>query len=113
MAYNNAVLVEKSIFSGIASDAAGDSEVIILKGASKLSCQAYWTVDTPSGATITFKGSNDQINWTNLESATAITVAGNVLFQDADVSYLYFKAVKAISTGDATVQAVIAVIGDA
>lgn len=108
----NTRLIEKTIFSGLDPDEGGDSEVIDLDGASKFSCQAVYTVDTPVDASVTFQKSNDGVNWNDIEVATAITTAGTVMVEQANVSYRYFKAVKAIGSGDVTLQAHVLVIGD-
>lgn len=111
----NARLIEKNIFTGVAANAAGDSATVDLWDQGKptrFSCQAVYTVDTPVGATITFKASNDGTNWTNLQAATSITAAGSTLFTQSDVSYRYFKVSKAISSGEVTLTLNLLVVGD-
>jgi hypothetical protein len=66
-----------------------------------------------AGASVTFQKSNDGSNWVNIQSATSITVDGSVLLVQPDVSYRYFKAVKALTSGDFTLAAYVLVIGDA
>lgn len=114
MASQNAVLFEDQIIpSTIDPDAGGDSDVVCLDGANKFSCQAVYTVDTPVGATVTFQASNDQVNWTNIQSATSISGNGSTFLEVANVSYRYFKAVKAISSGEVDLECYTLVIGDA
>lgn len=66
-----------------------------------------------AGASITFKKSNDRTNWENIQAATAITIDGSVLLSQPNVSYRYFKAVKALTAGVVDLQALTLVIGDA
>ncbi len=65
-----------------------------------------------SGVSVTFKKSNDRINWVNIQSATTITVDGSVMLSQPNVSYRYFKAVKALTAGVVDLQALVLVIGD-
>ncbi len=65
-----------------------------------------------SGASITFKRSNDRVNWETIQTATTITVDGSVLLVQPNVSYRYFKAVKALTAGVVAIQALVLVIGD-
>lgn len=65
-----------------------------------------------AGATITFQKSNDGTNWINIQSATSITVDGSVMLNQPNVSYRYFKAVKALTAGVVDLQAHILVLGD-
>jgi hypothetical protein len=65
-----------------------------------------------SGATVTFQKSNDGINWVNIQSATSITVDGSVMIEQPNVSYRYFKAVKALTAGVVDLKALTLVIGD-
>lgn len=65
-----------------------------------------------SGASVTFQKSNDQTNWVNIQAATSITVDGSVLLSQPDVSYRYFKAVKAITAGIVDLKGLVLVIGD-
>lgn len=64
-------------------------------------------------ASVTFQKSNDGTNWIDLQTATAITVDGSVIVEVANVSYRYFKAVKALAGGNVDLKALILVIGDA
>jgi hypothetical protein len=66
-----------------------------------------------AGASVTFQKSNDRTNWVNIQSATAITVDGSVIITQPDVSYRYFKAVKALTAGVVDLKAIVLVIGDA
>jgi len=66
-----------------------------------------------SGASVTFQKSNDGTNWINIQSATTITVDGSVAIEQANVSYRYFKAVKALTAGQVDLKALTLVIGDA
>jgi hypothetical protein len=66
-----------------------------------------------AGASVTFQKSNDGENWVNIQSATSITVDGSVLISQPDVSYRYFKAVKALTAGVVDLAAFVLVIGDA
>jgi len=95
------------------SDAAGNSEIVDLSGADKFSCQAVYTVDTPVGATVTFQLSNDRTNWTNIQAATSISGNGTVMLEKANVDYRYFRAVKALTSGDVDLKCLTLVIGDA
>lgn len=65
-----------------------------------------------AGASVTFQESNDNVNWTNVQTATAITVDGSVVLKQ--IAYLrYFKAVKALTAGAVDLKALTLVIGDA
>lgn len=64
------------------------------------------------GASVTFKKSNDGSNWVNIEAATTITVDGSVLLSQPNVSYRYFKAVKALTAGIFNLKCQTLVIGD-
>lgn len=110
---NNARLVEKDIMLDIPSDEAGDSEIVDLNGAEKFSCQAVYVVDTPSGASVTFKKSNDRLTWTDIQAATSISGNGTVILEVPDVDYRWFKAAKALVSGDVDLKCLTLVIGDA
>ena len=66
-----------------------------------------------AGASITFQKSNDGVNFENIQAATSITVDGSVLLVQPNVSYRYFKAVKALTAGQVDLKALVLVIGDA
>lgn len=66
-----------------------------------------------AGATLTFQKSNNGTDWINIQSATSITVDTTVAIQQTDVSYRYFKAVKALTAGSVDIKAYVLVIGDA
>src|SRR3954470_23769085 len=107
-------LIEKDIFasSALAPTAGGDSDIITLDYADKLSCQAVYSgVATPVGASVKFQCSNDRVNWFDIQAATSITVDGNTMLLQPNVAYRYFKAVKAISSGSVTLKAYILVLG--
>lgn len=61
---------------------------------------------------VTFQKSNDGTNWINIQSATAISADGSVMLEQANVSYRYFKAVKAMDSGVIDLQCYVLVIGD-
>lgn len=65
-----------------------------------------------AGASVTFRKSNDGTNWIDVQTATTITVDGSVMIEQANVSYRYFKAVKALTSGVVDLQALTLVIGD-
>ncbi len=73
---------------------------------------ATFTATALAGASVTFKKSNDRINWENIQAATTITVDGSVMLVQPDVSYRYFKAVKALTAGVVDLKAKTLVIGD-
>ena len=108
---SNTRIIEKDI-NILDPDEVGGSDVVDLNRASKFSCQAVYTVDTPVNATITFQGSNDATNWTNLQSATAISADGTVTFEEANASYRYFRVLKALDSGDVTLSLLTLVLGD-
>ena len=66
-----------------------------------------------SGASVTFRKSNDETNWIGVQTATSITADGTVMIEQANVSYRYFKAVKALTAGYVDLKALVLVIGDA
>jgi hypothetical protein len=63
-------------------------------------------------SSVTFQKSNDATNWVDIQTATSITADGTVMIEAANVSYRYFKAVKALSAGNVDLQAYVLVIGD-
>jgi len=65
-----------------------------------------------AGASVTFQCSNDGTNWADIQAATAITVDGSTFLNQPNVSYRYFKAVKALTSGQVDLQGLILVIGD-
>lgn len=67
---------------------------------------------TFSGASVTFQQSNNQTDWVDIEAATSITVDGSILLSQPDVSYRYFKAVKALTAGIFNLKCNTLVIGD-
>lgn len=66
-----------------------------------------------AGASVTFQKSNDRTNWINIDSATSITVDGSVMIHQPNVSYRYFRAVKALTSGQVDLKVYVLVIGDA
>lgn len=66
-----------------------------------------------AGASVTFRKSNNGTDWVDVQTATAITVDGSVMIEQANVSYRYFKAVKALTAGQVDLKALICVLGDA
>lgn len=66
-----------------------------------------------AGASVTFQKSNDGSNWADIQAATSISADGSVLLVQPDVSYRYFKAVKALTSGQVDLKALVLVIGDA
>lgn len=113
MAYNNARLIEKDIMLGVADEDPGDSEIVDLAGASKFSCQAVYVDDSSSGAEITFQASNDKVNWVDIQAATSISSSGQVMLEQPNVDYRWFKVVKAIDSGSLNLKCLVLVIGDA
>ncbi len=70
------------------------------------------TATALAGASVTFRKSNDATNWVDIQAATSITVDGNVLLSQPDVSYRYFKAVKGLTSGIFNLKCNTLVIGD-
>jgi hypothetical protein len=70
-------------------------------------------VSALSGASVTLQRSNDGINWINIQAATAITADGSVIFSQPNVTYRYFRAVKALTGGAVDAKVLLLVIGDA
>lgn len=66
-----------------------------------------------AGASITFRKSNDGTNWIDVQAATAIAADGSVMIEQANVSYRYFKCVKALTAGQVDLKALVCVLGDA
>ncbi len=64
-------------------------------------------------ASVTFQKSNDQINWIDVQTATAITVDGAVIIEVANVSYRYLNVKKTLTAGIVNLKALVLVIGDA
>ncbi len=96
------IIEEYLDFGAIEPDEAGNSEAVTVDNVASLSCQAIYTVDTPTGATVTFQKSNDGTNWVAIQAATAISANGSVMLDISVVTFKYFRAVKAISSGDVT-----------
>lgn len=113
MSSQYAILESFDVFADVDSDAAGDSAVVSLNGADKFSCQLIYTVDSPVNASVTFQKSNDGVNWTDIQVATSIAADGTVILEVANVSYRWFKAVKALDSGTVNLQGLVLVIGDA
>ena len=65
-----------------------------------------------AGASVTFRKSNDGTNWIDIQTATSITVDGSVMIEQPNVSYRYFKVVKALTSGVVDLKALTLVIGD-
>lgn len=66
-----------------------------------------------AGATVTFQKSNDETNWLDVQAATSIAADGSVMIEQANVSYRYFKCVKALTAGQVDLKALVCVLGDA
>lgn len=66
-----------------------------------------------AGASVTFKCSNDGTNWADIQAATSITVDGSTFLNQPNVAYRYFKATKALTSGQVALSGLICVIGDA
>lgn len=67
-----------------------------------------------AGASVLFQKSNSEDGpWINIQSATAISATGSVLLEQPDVSYRYFKAVKALTAGAVALECKTLVIGPA
>lgn len=66
-----------------------------------------------AGASVTFQGSNDGTNWTDLQAATSITVTGSVLYEKTNVGYQYLKVVKALTAGSVDLSARVCLVGPA
>lgn len=71
------------------------------------------TPEALSGATITYQKSNDGENWANIQAATAVTTDGSEIISQENVSYRYFKVVKAMDAGVFDLNCNILVIGPA
>lgn len=109
-------LIENDIFSGVLASAAGASAIIDLNGSPNISCQLIFFATSPVDATITFQSSNvgglDDADWTDLGSPVPITADGSYLYTEADVTYRFFRAVKARTSGTIDVQGRVLVTGD-
>lgn len=66
-----------------------------------------------AGASVTFRESNDAVNWTDAQAATSITVTGSVMLKVPNVSYRYLQVVKALTSGQVDLKALVLVVGDA
>lgn len=67
-----------------------------------------------AGATVTFQKSNSTDGpWIDIQSATSVTADGSVIIEQANVSYRYFKVVKAMTAGVFDLRALTLVIGPA
>lgn len=66
-----------------------------------------------AGATVTFQKSNDATNWLDIQAATSVTIDGSTLLVQPDVSYRYFKVVKALTAGTFDLDCYTLVIGPA
>lgn len=106
------IIIEKDIALGIPSDDPGESEIVDLNGADRFSCHAIYVDDSSSGATLDFQCSNDGINFVNIQAQTAISSSGQVMLEQANVEYRYFKVVKDIASGDLDLKLLVFVIGD-
>lgn len=108
-------LIESDIFSGVAAASAGASAIIDLNGAPNLSCQLIYFVTDPVDGAVTFQSSNvgglDDADWTDLESATSIATDGSHLFTDSEITYRFFRAVKALTSGSIDIQGRVLVTG--
>lgn len=74
---------------------------------------ATMTPTALAGASIKLQKSNDGVNFIDVEAATAISGATNVMIEKSSVSYRYIKAVKAITSGQVSLKAQLVVIGKA
>ncbi len=70
------------------------------------------TATALAGASVKFQKSNDRSNWIDIQAATTITVDGNVLLEQPEVSYRWFKAVKGLTSGIFNLKCQTLVIGD-
>lgn len=66
-----------------------------------------------AGASVTFKESNNGTDWTDIQSATSISSDGSVVLKVSNASVRYFKATKALTSGQVALKGLICVIGDA
>lgn len=64
-----------------------------------------------AGASVTFQGSNDGSNWTDLQAATSIAATGSVLYTGANVGYQYLKVVKGLTAGSVDLSARVCLVG--
>lgn len=64
--------------------------------------QSFWTGTSAPAGTLTFNGSNDNVNWTPITGASqAVSGAGNFLWRDT-CDYKYVQAVYTRTSGGAT-----------
>lgn len=96
--------------SSFANAAAGT--FIVIEDAGSVGATNTVTPVALAGASVTFKKSNDAVNWINIQAATSIAADGTVMLTQPDVSYRYFKAVKALTAGVVDLKGLILVIGD-
>jgi len=66
-----------------------------------------------AGASFTFKRSNDGVTWESIQAATTVTTDGTLFLIQPNVSYRYFKVVKALTAGVFDLNCLILVIGPA
>lgn len=90
-----------------------DGTFIVLEDQGSDENVSTFTPTALTGASVTFQKSNDGVNWEDIQAATSITTDGSVLLTQPNVSYRYFKAVKAFTTGGFGLACNILVIGDA
>lgn len=67
---------------------------------------------TLASASVTFRKSNDGVNFIDVQTATSITVDGSVMIEQPNTAYRYFKVVKALTSGQVATKALILVLGD-
>lgn len=73
-----------------------------------------FTATALAGASVTFQKSNSVDGpWINIQAATSITVDGSVMLEQPNVTYRYFKAVKALTSGIFDLNCYTLVIGPA
>lgn len=66
-----------------------------------------------AGGSVTFQGSNDGTNWTDLQAATSIAASGSTLLEKANVAFQYFRVVKALTAGSIDLSARLCLVGPA
>lgn len=99
-------------FAETLEDALAGTPIVLLDAGSNGAVNTV-TAEALSGASFTFQKSNDRVNWINIQAATSVTVDGSEMLQQPDVSYRYFKVVKALDSGVFDLQCYVLVIGPA
>jgi hypothetical protein len=99
-------------FAASLANAQAGTEIDLTTEGSK-GAEATITGVALAGASVKFQCSNDGTTWADIQTATAITVDGSTFLNQPSVAYRYFKAVKALTSGQVDLQGLICVIGDA